>query len=275
MNARTITFLLYLVFATISCAFGQRTHALSVGLGTIYYYGDLTDNFNNSLLKPAVSLSYSKYIVQQLSFRVNMTMGQIGAYDNVAFDRSRVLRNLHFKSNLYELSGNIVYEFLPDKNFGNAWQGKPHWSPYIFGGIAFFRFNPKAILNNQWYELQPLGTEGQFIPGNAGPYSLVQASVPVGLGASVRISERAGINFEIGYRTTFTDYLDDISTVYPDFEALAEVSGPLAVELSERSVGNIFRPGEKRGNSDANDSYFFTMVSVTYYLSRYASRDNN
>lgn len=274
MNARTITLLLYLVFAAVAVSFGQRTHSVSVGLGTIYYYGDLTDNFNNSLLKPAGSISYSKYIMSKLSFRVNFTFGQIGASDRAAIESSRIQRNLHFRSNMYELSGNIVYEFLTDKNFGNSWQGKPHWTPFIFGGIAFFRYNPKAILNNEWYELQPLGTEGQFIPGNTGAYSLVQASVPVGIGASVRLTERAGVNFEIGYRTTFTDYLDDISTVYPDFEALAEVSGPTAVALSDRSTGSIYNPGDKRGNPSANDSYFFTMVSVTYYLSRYSSRDN-
>ena len=274
MKAKAIILLLCLVFVASSTSFGQRTHSFAAGVGTIYYYGDLTDNFNNSLLSPALSVSYSKYILPQISFRVGAGYGDIGATDNQAIDPLRVNRNLHFKSSMIELSGVIVYEILRDKNFGNAWQGKPFMTPYVFGGIAFFRFNPKALKDNVWHELQPLGTEGQYIPGNSpGPYSLIQASVPLGAGLSIRMSERAGMNFEIGYRTTFTDYLDDVSTVYPDYAQLREQSGQLAVDLSHRALDQSFRPGDIRGNPGANDSYFFAMFSITYYLNRYASRD--
>ena len=273
MKAKAITLLLCLVFVASSVAFSQRTHAFAAGVGTIYYYGDLTDNFNNSLLRPALSVSYSKYILPQISFRVGVGYGEVGATDRQAIDPLRIKRNLHFRSTLAEASGVIVYEIFRDKNFGNAWQGRPFMTPYIFGGIAFFKFNPKAIKDNVWHELQPLGTEGQYIPGNSpGPYALTQASVPLGAGLSLRLSERSGINFEIGYRTTFTDYLDDVSDVYPDFEALKEVSGQLAVDLSERA--GTFKAGQKRGNPGANDSYFYAMFSITYYLNRYASRDN-
>ncbi|MEM7372636.1 MAG: DUF6089 family protein [Bacteroidota bacterium] len=252
----------------------QRTHALSIGVGTLYYYGDLTDRFNNSLVRPAGSISYSKYLTRMFSFRVGVSYGEIGAQDLTANDTGRRLRNLHFKSNILEFSGVLVYEFIPDRNFGNEWVGKPHFSPFVFGGISMFHFNPKARYNNVWYALQPLGTEGQHIPGNPiGPYSLIQASVPFGAGVNLRLSEFAGVNFEIGYRITMTDYLDDVSTVYPDFGALTESSGTLAVELSERSDGNVFLAGEQRGFSGANDGYFFTMVSLVYYLNRFASRD--
>ena len=255
-------------------SYAQRTHAFALGVGTLYYYGDLTDRFNNSLVRPAGSFSYSKYLTRMISFRVGASYGEIGAQDLTANDTGRRLRNLHFKSSIIELSGVMVYEFIPDRNFGNEWVGKPHFSPYAFAGISMFRFNPKARYNSVWYALQPLGTEGQHIPGNSvGPYSLIQASVPFGGGVNLRLSEFAGVNFEIGYRITMTDYLDDVSGNYPDFGLLAESSGSLAVELSERSEGDIFLAGDKRGFSGSNDGYFFTMVSLTYYLSRFASRD--
>lgn len=255
----------------------QRTHAFSAGVGTIYYYGDLTDKFNNSLVRPAGSISYSRYFLPMLSFRVGLTYGEVGAADAMAIDQARINRNLHFKSTIAEASGMLVFEFIKDRNFGNAWQGKPHITPFIMGGISFFYFNPKARINGTWYDLQPLGTEGQNIPGaNPGPYSLVQASVPVGGGVSIRLSENMGVNFEVGYRTTFTDYLDDVSTVYPDAALLAESAAggnaQLVTSLSNRSLDNQVA-GSIRGNSEANDSYFFTMVSITYYLSKFASRD--
>ena len=266
--------LCFFTVLSFTSSYAQRTHAFAVGVGTLYYYGDLTDRFNNSLVRPAGGISYSKYLTRMISFRVGASYGEIGAQDLTANDTGRRLRNLHFKSNIIELSGVMVYEFIPDRNFGNEWVGKPHFSPYAFAGISMFRFNPKARYNGVWYSLQPLGTEGQHIPGNpVQPYSLMQASVPFGAGINLRLSEFAGLNIEVGYRITMTDYLDDVSTVYPDFGQLAEASGTLAVELSDRSDDGMFLPGDKRGFSGSNDGYFFTMVSLTYYLSRFASRD--
>lgn len=273
MKTRTLVTLLFLLFS-ISWAYAQRTHAFSAGVGTIYYYGDLTDRFNNSLVKPAGSISYSKYVMPNLSFRIAVGYGEIGATDAQAIEKGRRDRNLHFRSSIIEASGVAVFEFIRDRNFGNAFTGKPHFSPFIFGGVAMFRFNPQARFDGEWYDLQPLGTEGQNLPSaQVGPYSLLQVSVPFGGGVSLRLSEFAGVNFEVGYRITMTDYLDDVSTSYPDFGQLAEYNGALAVELSERSLNNSFQPGEIRGHSGANDGYFFTMVSITYYLSKFSSRD--
>ncbi|TAE55156.1 MAG: hypothetical protein EAZ89_05945 [Bacteroidetes bacterium] len=254
--------------------FAQRSHSFSAGTGTIYYYGDLTDRFNNSLLRPALCLSYSKYLLPTVSFRTSFSYGEVGATDAMAVDDARQVRNLHFRSPIYEVSGMLVYEFVNDKNFGNSWIGVPHFSPLVFAGVGMFHFNPQARYDGEWYDLQPLGTEGQYIPGNTpGPYSLWQIAVPFGGGISLRMSEYMGMNLELGYRVTLTDYLDDISTVYPDYAALGEVSGPVAVALSERSADGRFQPGEIRGHSNANDGYFFTTISVTYYLSRFATRN--
>lgn len=253
----------------------QRTHSFSVGIGTLYYYGDLTDKFNNSLIRPAVQLAYNRYMLPNLSFRVAMQYGEVGAADNMALDITRQARNLHFKSHIVEMSGVLMYEFFQDKNFGNDWVGKPHLSPYVFLGVSLFHFNPQARVDGEWVDLQPLGTEGQYIPnsGNPGPYSLIQWSAPFGFGINMRLTEFTGVGVELGYRTTSTDYIDDVSTVYPNEEALGLASGPLAVQLSDRSVDGRYTEGQIRGNPGSKDSYFFTAFTITYYLSRYASRN--
>lgn len=257
-------------------AFGQRTFSVSGGLGTSYYYGDLTDGFTNSLVRPAISISGNYYVTPTLSFRAGITAGAFGAADSMSGDEGRQVRDLHFRSPIGEVSGVLMYEFIRDKYFGIPWQRrKKAFSPYAFGGIALFAFNPRAQLDGRWYALQPLGTEGQFIPDGdyPDPYSRVSVALPFGGGVSVRITPEIGLNFEIGYRMTFTDYLDDVSTNYPDFDALRQTNGPVAVDLSA-SPHFSTRPGAKRGNPGVDDSYFFTMVSATYYFSRYALRGN-
>lgn len=252
--------------------FAQRTHAVSAGIGTAYYYGELTDVFASTQFKPAFTLGYQSYFTPLTSYRFSFSAGQVGATDFYANDPRRKIRNLQFKSIILEASAVMVQELFPDKNYGNEYLAKPHFSPYVWGGASFFYFDPKGRLGDTWYALQPLGTEGQTLPGGRGKYSRLQMALPIGIGFSVRVSQNAGINFDLGYRLTLTDYLDDISTVYPDLDLLAEVS-PLAAELSERSEEGVFQAGDIRGNPGSNDGYFVATFSFTYYLSRYLSRN--
>ena len=129
---RRILFTFLSLIGLISGLQAQRTHSFSLGIGTLYYYGDLTDKFNNSLIRPAVQLGYNRYMLPNLSFRVALQYGEIGAADNMALDNGRRMRNLHFKSHIVETSGVLMYEFFRDKNFGNEWIGKPHVTPYVF-----------------------------------------------------------------------------------------------------------------------------------------------
>ena len=219
------TSLLLYVIISFQGVWAQRTHSFSAGLGTTYYYGDLTDKFNNSLVRPAGFFTYSKYIMPNLRFRAGFSYGEVGAADQQAIDLGREKRNLHFRSHIAEVHGVLVYEFRRDKNFGNSWQDKPHFTPFVFAGVALFNFKPQARYEGTWYDLQPLGTEGQYIPDYDGPepYSLVQFSAPFGVGVSLRLSDYTGISFEVGYRSTGTDFLDDVSTVYPNQSQLREI----------------------------------------------------
>ncbi|WNJ21410.1 DUF6089 family protein [Pontibacter sp. G13] len=273
MNIKKLGLLLALVVSAFLQGQAQRSHAFGGGVGTIYYYGDLTDRFNNSLLRPSFTAYYQYYLIPTMSFKSSFTFGEIGATDDQAIDEGREFRNLHFKSPIYEFSTVVKYEFIRDKHFGSGAYLTPHFSPYLFVGISVYGFNPKAKLGGEWYALQPLGTEGQYITNaSPGPYSRFQMNIPLGVGLNIRLAKYAGVNIEFGYRMTFTDYLDDVSTVYPDFKLLEEVSGPTAVQLSRRSPTDYFGPGDKRGNPEANDGYFVTNVSLVYYLSRFARK---
>jgi hypothetical protein len=139
---------------------------------------------------------------------------------------------------------------------------RPMFSPYVFGGIAGFHHNPKAVYNNQWYELQPLSTEGQT------PYGLYQLAIPGGVGAIVYLTDAISIGIEGGLRKTFTDYLDDVSGTYVDVNELRETN-PIAAGLAYRTpeymdVDPLDMPnpiGNIRGNAKRRDVYFFTGLT--------------
>lgn len=268
---RLLKWTLCCLFLGISlCAFGQRRYSLFVGGGTSYYYGDLTDGFNPRLLSPAGTIGLSTYIFPSVSLRFAVSYARIGAADSLANDPNRRKRNLHFWSPITELSGVVVYELFPDRHFGR-WRGKGKVviSPYLFGGASIFRFDPRAqVENGLWLALQPLGTEGQNIRENnfaTFPYQLTQISLPVGAGVEMRFSSNLGARVELGYRTTFTDYLDDVSTFYPEASLLEEASGPEALALSYRGTG-AYPEGAPRGSPTASDSYAFLFLSLVYYM---------
>lgn len=175
-------------------------------------------------------------------------------------------RNLSFKSDLLEFS------LIPEINILPFYPKKSVqvFAPYLGIGIALIHFNPTTKYNGQWVELQKIGTEGQGLSGYSKPYDLLQFVIPLLFGLKYSIGGRLNIAIEIGYRFTFTDYLDDVSTVFVSPRELSK-NGDLAVALSNRTeeytgvtANNLV--GTRRGNSNNNDGYLALGVRVSFSL---------
>lgn len=234
-------------------------------------------NWNKSHLCAGVyfSLLYN----QLFALRAEASMGKVSADDNVLREdhstaRDRYNRNLHFKSSIAELY--IVAECYPLSWLNGG--SYPLFSPYLLGGIGFFRYNPMAKYEGQWMELNPLHTEGQgfkeYSPKQ--PYKLFQLNFPVGLGARYEMSALVSIRFELVYRFLKTDYLDDVSTQYIDprmfYLYLDPQDAKIAERLADRSgelhQGVINKAGEIRGNPQNRDAYFSFNVKAGMILNR-------
>ncbi len=244
-----------------------KSTEVGIFLGASYYTGDLNPSGHfNRFVKPAGGLLY------RINFNSRMSVKAIASYGSVqgddAYSRSDAHknRNLSFKSNIMEFAVEGELNFLP---FSIGSKKLAINTPYVFAGLAVYRFNPQALYNGQWYKLQPIGTEGQGSAFNSSKtYSLTQFSIPFGVGVKVNVSRNIGINFEWGLRRTFTDYLDDVSGRYVDPTLLASEKGPVAAALSDRSItqdgtGNT---GRQRGNSFTNDWYSFAGIMITYKM---------
>lgn len=241
-------------------------HKFSVGLGTMYYSGEISMTPKN--LRPAVSLTYGYPVKENIVLRLTLTGSQYGAADSLS-SGNRQSRNLSFSSNFAQLSGIVTWEFMKyrrSKFFKNT-----HLSPYVLYGLSLFYFNPRAKYNGQWYSLQPLGTEGQFLPERYGsypkPYERIQFALPLGGGLSYYLNEKWSINAEvIGYKT-FTDYMDDVSSsYYPNLDALA-TQNPVAAALSAPSTNPLFERS-LRGNPLKKDFFMIPTFSVTFHMNQ-------
>jgi hypothetical protein len=71
---------------------------------------------------------------------------------------------------------------------------------------------------------------------------------------------------EVGWRILFTDYLDDVSSVYKDN---ASFTDPIAKALADRRVElgyPVAAAGGVRGGPKYNDAYMLLNVKMEYYL---------
>ncbi len=225
--------------------------------GTTNYQGDLApSNLRTSLGRTHASFGvFGRYNMNNfVSVKLGITAGTISGDDA---DNNRV-RNLSFRSNLIDVS--ITGEF-------NILGYQPYalervFSPYILLGVGFVHFNPRTQLDGEWIELQPLGTEGQGNAEFGSKYGLVQVVIPFGGGLKYAISDTWNLGVELGLRKTFTDYLDDVSTVYVDNDFLLANNGELAATLANRT-GESISGGSVRGNPDIKDWYVFMGFSVS------------
>ena len=250
-----------LLFSVTVKTKAQSFWSVYLGLGTTWYYGDLNDRviIHPDLLEFGGQVGVMYNFSPKLGARLNYLHGGVSGADSLAKSEDYQARNLSFLSNIDEISLQLVFRPF---NFGRV-------TPYLFAGGGAFHFNPKAEFLGEEIELQLVGTEGQYIneAGYPTPYDLWVVSVPLGIGVNFAISPRLDLGLEAGYHKLFTDYLDDVSTVYPEMDKLAATpAGPLAVALSDR--GTVARlPFSTRGN-DASDGFGHLFLTLTYHFGR-------
>lgn len=216
-----------------------------------------------------------------LGARLDFNAGSVEAADNILKNdnstggKNRYKRNLHFKSNIYELL--LLAELYPIATFGIGGDKPSRFSPYVMGGTGMFWFNPYTYLHHLRVNLHALRTEGQGFseyPDRL-PYKLTQINFPVGAGVKYEMSSLCNLRFEILHRITTTDYLDDVSKRYIDpalFQKYLSVENTdLAILLHDRQAelnpSHITIPGDIRGRGK-KDSYFTIQLKIGLILGR-------
>ena len=267
-------FLLFAFTGCLCCAmsFGQKMRFLTTELGLFSgvsnYMGDLQQvRFDKDELHEAYGVYLRYNFGRYVSLKFHAYKGVISGSD-ANFEGLLIRqRNLSFRSDLFELGAQWEFSFT---YFGES--QKRMASPYFFVGASWFFFNPQAFYDGRWVDLQPLGTEGQGVFEDAPePYSLHQWAIPMGVGFVMSLGRHLNFGFELGFRKTFTDYLDDVSGQYPDLDILRE-HNPLSAALSYRTPelggsGRYENPvHHDRGNNADKDMYFFGGLTFSWTI---------
>ncbi|MEZ4721576.1 MAG: DUF6089 family protein [Flavobacteriales bacterium] len=251
----TITILAILViFQAAAQKSAQRDLEIGAIGGISWYNGDLNSQkiFGRDYINKAYGVSIRKNLNRRFALRSTAVYSTLGASDQVAKYSAQALRNLSFKTKIYELGGLLEFNFLEY----DAMINHKRFTPYSFVGLSVFRFNPTTEVEGSFYELQPLQTENK-------KYSLVSIAIPFGFGFKYALTDRFIINTDWGMRRTFTDYLDDVSSDYPYPEDLDGLSENLSDRSLEQTGPDGTNWGTQRGNAKTKDWYSFVTLGLS------------
>ncbi len=226
----------------------RHTQYMSFGVSTASYFGDL----HRRIFVPhgGLTFQFNQYIGPQVNFRAALNLYAIRGDDNTG-QHDLEFRQLSFEAYNAEFSSGFEFSFIP------VFESKkrPVFNPYLFLSVGVSTNNPRVNYEGKSYNLRKLRTEGVRYPG------LVPV-VPLGGGIRIRLLDYFNIITEWGYRFAFTDYLDDVSTVYPDPEILkTDIARTLSnrTDITGASPGKI---GGQRGNPRENDSYLIWSIRI-------------
>lgn len=221
-------------------------------MGPSRYLGDLNERFNLAHLQTGVALSAAAVyrLTDQLAVRGEAQIYYVrGTQKNTHLDYN----NLSFRSTNPDVSVGVQYDFWPSEDRNHT------IIPYGIAGIGLTYMTPKATYNGATYSLAPLHTEDVV-------YKRLPLILRYGVGVPLLSTYRFKGTIEGIYTHAMSDYLDDVSTVYPDRNRLT----PAAVSLSDRGteIGTAPNPaGAKRGNAKRNDGYLTLSARLIYSLS--------
>jgi len=214
-----------------------------------------------------------------ISLCLGIDIVQLHGADSLSTNPARAGRNLSFKNVVKELTLKTEFNVYTLYDVGRMGRSQVDFHAYFFTGFTVFMHNPQAEYKGVTYDLQPMKLEGQ-----TEPYSLTGIAIPTGFGLTYTFNNSHRLGAEIGWRITFTDYLDDASAVYAH---PSDLKDDVAIALSNRrpelgdkegipagiNYGIIPSSGESniRGNPKNNDHYLVANFTYSFVIKGHAS----
>ena len=242
--------------------------------GAAQYFGDLNPNPRFNTPNLALGAFFRKQFGNYVALRLAANYAFLAYSDKYNTGNEFMYRrNLSFNTNIWELAlmGDFnFFKFIPGSEYNR-------FTPYITFGIGVFNYDPYTYYQGQKVYLRSLGTEGQgsSLYPDRKPYGSMAVCFPLGVGVKYSLNRRMSLGFEVIYRFTTTDYIDDVSKTYaPDAQTQYLPNGQptLWYALQDRSYETgepIGIAGRQRGYSNQKDSYLTGQVTLSFNLTSY------
>lgn len=267
-----------ITFLCLSSTLCAQNYSWEIGGGVqaATYFGDIggkefngtpgPGDFMTEHITPSLGL-FARYMHDyRLYFTGKLNFVPIKGSDENSPNTGRTSRNINFTNNIFDLSMSAEYHPFIINDLGGRKRYMADLHTYIGAGLGILYHDPRSVVLNQTVRLQPLKTEGR-------KYSSLTMCMPLSFGTFVSFRGRYArykvhrIGFSITYNLTFTDYLDDVSTVYPEVSSFnGDQTAMYASYQGNRidiSNPEKFPTGAQRGNPNKNDGYLLVQLAYS------------
>ena len=248
----------------------DRYFSVLLGSGQTKYIGELNAENKRQTDFSHGNLAIEARLWSHISTRISVGLYQIrGDDDNAADGSFEKERNLSFTSNNWEFNLQGIYLI---RSYAGNYDQRWKFDPYISFGFGVTTFNPFTYLQiqengkeiNAKFSLRDYQTENVAYD----PFTFI---IPASLGIKMKITPFINFNFELAYRYTFTDYLDDVSGIFPSITDDSSIQAKLSNRRREQYLENedawkSLDVGFDRGNSNNNDQYLFFSFQIEAFL---------
>lgn len=207
---------------------------LGGGIGVAAYSGDIVRRLDQGNIGLQGTLFGRRNFDNVWSMRAALSFGRISGADSITqIDPAAVARDAYFKGNIFEASVVMEYHFL---DYTHP-QAVYRYSPYGFFGLGYTYYSGSG----RAYVFDPEENYGVGTP-----------VIPFGIGVKYRLTEKWTLAAELGFRATFTDFLDKIDDRQPTVNRFPDPANPTTVY------------GVNKGNYSDKDWYYFFGLTISY-----------
>jgi len=217
-------------FLILTTVFCAHSQTYEIGgiIGGANYIGDIGKTNYINPNSLAVGGIFKWNRSARHSFRGSVMVAKLRGEDEKSSNNRRQQRGYSFENTVKEISVGLEYTFW---DF-DVHSQKAISTPYLYTGLTYFVYNSLSKEPGE-DEITQYGDASTF-------------AIPMVLGYKARLSSNMMVGFEIGARYTFTDNLDGSNPVNDkeEFDLL------------------------KFGNTNSDDWYVFTGITVTFAFGR-------
>ena len=260
MHMLRITYVIFIQLLLLS-GVGAQTWYVGFGPGASQYVGDIPDRSAQAMFRGTASGGIHYHNGKRFHLSLTGMATQLRAMD--ANTDNLMSRGLSFTSWLSEGALMGRYDLI-SRNNGRL-------RGYVTAGAAVFYVNPWTFgAGGDKVSLYPLSTGGQGLSQypDVKDHQKINASIPFGAGFDIAFIKRTRLEFDFLLRKTFTDYIDDIGSIYPDRNVLLNAKGATSVAYAWRGSGPYPAAGSTRGDADDKDWYSSFNVRLKLPLTK-------
>lgn len=238
------------IFFLLPNLFFGQSFEIGAWLGGANSFNDLNTKSSFKTTRPGGGILARYNYDNRLSAELKTSIARTYSSDqDLGFTAFHKARNEASRTTSVDAVLKVDFNFFPINVTGNNLSEVYDFSPYLSAGVGISNLNV-GVYDRVAEDYVPAS---QYLREDKQKLNPIQFTIPIGAGVKYKMSDRWTLSAEFMAHLLFTDYYDNVSTVYNEIGI-------------EHSPGTITEVGFQRGDPSRNDQYNLYGLKLSYLL---------